>query len=92
MQITSAAVEKLKEFMEDFDAPYPRVGMITGGSSCNMKISLGVTLDDEINDNDVVIELEGLSILADKSFYARHGDKISIDFVPGQGIVAAILP
>lgn len=32
MQVTPKAAEKLREFMEEFDAPYPRVGQITSGS------------------------------------------------------------
>lgn len=31
MEITPIAIEKLKEFAEDFDAPYPRVGQMTTG-------------------------------------------------------------
>lgn len=31
MEITPAAIEKLKEFAEDFDAPYPRVEQVTTG-------------------------------------------------------------
>lgn len=31
MEITPLAIRKLKEFAEDFDAPYPRVGQIASG-------------------------------------------------------------
>lgn len=31
MEITPLAIEKIKEFIEDFDAPYPRIGQITSG-------------------------------------------------------------
>lgn len=31
MEISSLAIQKLKEFAEDFDASYVRVGQITSG-------------------------------------------------------------
>lgn len=57
-----------------------------------MKMSLGVSLDDTINDNDVRIEVDGLTILSDRSFYEQHGGNLKIDYVDGQGMVVEILP
>jgi len=31
MEITPLAIQKLKEFAEDFDAPYAKVGQLTTG-------------------------------------------------------------
>ena len=87
MEITPTAIQKLREFAEDFDAPYPRVGQIITGGGCGAKVQLGVSLDDAIHDDDEQLAFGDLTVLVEKQFYQSLGGKLKIDFVEGQGIV-----
>ena len=87
MEITPIAIQKLQEFAEDFDAPYPRVGPIASGGGCSAKIQLGVSLDDSIQDDDEQLAFGDLTVLVNKQFYQSVGGKLKIDFVEDQGIV-----
>ena len=86
MEITPTAIQKLKEFAEDFDAPYPRVEQLTTGGG-SAKLQLGVSLDDSIHDDDEQLVFGDLTVLVEKNFYQNIGDNLKIDFIEGQGIV-----
>lgn len=56
-----------------------------------MKVQLGMSLDDSIDVNDEQIKIGDLTILMDKSTFARIGDKVKVDFVEGQGITVEVV-
>ncbi|MDR2573274.1 MAG: hypothetical protein LBC94_02825 [Desulfovibrio sp.] len=91
MEITPTAIQKLQEFAEDFDAPYPRVEQIATGGCCSAKVQLGVTLDDAAHDDDEQFVFGDLTVLVKKQFYHSIDGKLKIDFLEGQGIVVEII-
>ena len=86
MNITPAAKEKLVEFLQDYDDGFVRVGRLTSGGACCAQLTLGVTLDDEKDeDNDYAFSVEGLPVVVEKDLYDSLKDSV-IDYDQSKGI------
>lgn len=62
--ITDSAVTKLKEILADEENPNMKVRMFVEGGGCS-GMSYGFTLDEEQNEDDFVIERDGVELLVD---------------------------
>lgn len=89
MHITPEAREKLKEFLEDCDGSFIRVGRQTVGGGCSLKISLGVTLDDAFDENDdIKLDVDGLTVVIDKNLREPLESAV-ISLEEGKGITVS---
>lgn len=81
MKITPEAQEMLKDVLEENEDGFIRLGRLTIGAGCSLKIKLGVTVDDSFDeDNDVSLEVDGLPIVVEKSLKdSLEGATISIN-------------
>lgn len=87
MQITPQAKGKLAEFLEDYNDGFVRVARMTKGGSCCATLVLGVTLDEEFDDdNDLRFDLDGLPVVIEKSLNESL-ENVNIAFADDQGIV-----
>jgi len=90
MDITPEAKEKMKEFLQDNDESFVRVANVPIGSGCAAKFALGVTLDeDKDEDNDLTFTFDGLSVVIDKDLHESLGDLL-IGFDPDKGITVSV--
>jgi Fe-S cluster assembly iron-binding protein IscA len=90
MDVTPEAREKLRKFLDDYgDGGFVRVSRFVTGGGCCARISLGVSLDDERNEEeDLAFTLDGLPVVIEKSLYAVFPD-IRIAFDEDNGIVVS---
>jgi Fe-S cluster assembly iron-binding protein IscA len=90
MEITQEAREKLREFLEDYgDGGFVRVSRLVSGGGCCAKLTLGVSLDDERNEEeDLLFTVDGLPVVIDKSLYAAIPE-VEIAFDEDSGIVVS---
>jgi len=88
MEITQEAREKLREFLEDYgDGGFVRVSRLVSGGGCCAKLTLGVGLDDERNEEeDLLFTVDGLPVVIQKSLYAAI-QELEIGFDEDRGIV-----
>jgi Fe-S cluster assembly iron-binding protein IscA len=85
MQITPVAREKITAFLAEADGKL-RVAQLSTGGCCAAKIQLGVTLTEEIEDDDQVLDVDGLEVVIDRALLRRVGE-VTIDFCPVNGVV-----
>jgi iron-sulfur cluster insertion protein len=73
--ITDSAVVKLKEILAEEDNPNIKVRMFVQGGGCS-GFQYGFTLDDEQNEDDFVIEKDGVELLVDamSSQYVQNSE------------------
>jgi Fe-S cluster assembly iron-binding protein IscA len=90
MKITREAHEKLREFLEDYgDGGFVRVSRLVTGGGCCAKLSLGVGLDEERNEEeDLLFTIDGLPVVIGKSLYAVIPE-LEIAFDEERGIVVS---
>ena len=90
MNITPEAKEKLREFLQDNDDSFVRVANVPIGAGCAAKFSLGVTLDeDKDEDNDLTFTFDDLPVVIDKDLHESLGDLV-IGFDPDKGITVSV--
>lgn len=80
MEISLEAQELLKEVLAENEDGFIRLGRLTLGAGCSLKIKLGVTVDESFNeDDDIRLEVDGLPIVVEKSLQdSLEGAIISI--------------
>ena len=90
MEVTPEAREKLREFLDDYgDGGFVRVSRLVAGGGCCARISLGVALDeDRDEENDLAFTLDGLPVVIDKNLHTTFPD-IRIAFDEDNGIVVS---
>ncbi|MDR2055598.1 MAG: hypothetical protein LBQ10_07010 [Desulfovibrio sp.] len=89
MRITPEARENLREFMRDHEDGFVRVARLTTGGACCAKLTLGVTLDDERDEeNDLLFTVENLPVVIEKSLYSSLAD-LRISFDQEKGIIVS---
>jgi Fe-S cluster assembly iron-binding protein IscA len=90
MEVTQEAREKLREFLDDYgDGGFVRVSRLMTGGGCCAKLSLGVALDeDRDEENDLAFTLDGLPVVIEKNLHAAFPD-IRIAFDENDGIVVS---
>ena len=73
--ITDSAVVKLKEILAEEDNPKMKVRMFVQGGGCS-GFQYGFTLDEEQNEDDFVIEKDGVELLVDamSSQYVQNSE------------------
>jgi Fe-S cluster assembly iron-binding protein IscA len=88
MKITQEAHEKLREYLEDYgNGGFVRISRLVTGGGCCAKLSLGVGLDEERNEEeDLLFTIDGLPVVIGKSLYAAIPE-IEIAFDEERGIV-----
>lgn len=68
MQITPEAKDILEGILEDNEDGFIRVGRLSIGAGCSLKIKLGVTIDEFFDEeDDIRIEVDGLPFVVEKS-------------------------
>lgn len=68
MKISLDAQELLKEVLAENEDGFIRVGRLTLGAGCSLKIKFGVTVDDSFDeDDDIRREIDGLPVVVEKS-------------------------
>ena len=86
MKISAEAKTFLRDALYD-DECFVRVGQITVGGACCAKLILGVTIDEEFDeDEDIRQEIDGLPVVISRQLNDTLKD-ISLDFVPDKGVV-----
>ncbi|MDR3299217.1 MAG: hypothetical protein LBU43_04260 [Candidatus Accumulibacter sp.] len=90
MEVTQNAREKLREYLDDYgDGGFVRVARFVTGGGCCAKLKLGVTLDeDRDEENDLLLTFDGLPVVIEKSLHAALPD-IQIAFDEEEGIVVS---
>lgn len=87
MKVSAEAKKLLSEFLEDNEEGFIRVGRVTVGGGCCAKILLGVSVDEDFNEeDDLKFEVDGLPVVIEKSLNEQLKD-ISIEVDPDSGIV-----
>ncbi|MDR1163217.1 MAG: hypothetical protein LBM17_05195 [Candidatus Accumulibacter sp.] len=88
MEITREAHERLREFLDDYgNGGFVRVSRLVTGGACCAKLSLGVSLDEERNEEeDLLFSIDGLPVVIEKSLYAAIADVVIV-FDTDRGIV-----
>ena len=87
MIVSNEAKKYFEEFLSDYDEGFIRVGRICVGGGWSSKIILGVSIEEDFNDDDDIrIEIGGLPFALDKSL-SNIADKIRIEVDPDKGIV-----
>lgn len=87
MKISAEARTCLAEFLEDAEDSFIRVGQTTVGGGCCSRLILGVSIDDELHeDDDLRMDVDGIPVVIDRHLNERLGE-ISIDVDPDKGIV-----
>lgn len=73
--ITDSAVVKLKEILAEEENPKMKVRMFVQGGGCS-GFQYGFTLDEEQNEDDFVIEKDGVELLVDamSSQYVQNSE------------------
>lgn len=81
MKITREAQELLKDILADNEVGFIRVGKLTTGAGCSLKIKMGVTVDESFDEeDDVGLVVDGLPIVVEKNLQdSLEGATISID-------------
>lgn len=64
LQFTDAAAEKVKSLIEDEDNPQLKLRVYITGGGCS-GFQYGFTFDEQINDGDMTIEKQGVSLVVD---------------------------
>ncbi len=68
MKITLEAQEILKDILEDNEGGFIRIGRLTIGAGCSIKIKLGATIDESFDEgDDIRQEVDGLPIVVEKN-------------------------
>ncbi|MDR0563779.1 MAG: hypothetical protein LBG78_02425 [Azoarcus sp.] len=90
MEVTKEAREKLAEFLVDYgEGGFVRVARLLTGGGCCAKLKLGVSLDEERDEeNDLFFSLDGLPVVINKSPHETIQD-IRIAFDEDEGIVVS---
>ena len=68
IEVTPSAIEKIKDVLAEENNPSTRLRMFVQGGGCS-GFQYGFTLDDVQNEDDFVIEKEGVEILVDSMSY-----------------------
>lgn len=90
MIITPEAREQLLKFLQDCDESFIRVGRQALGGGCSVKLSLGVTLDEDFDEeDDLKLDIDGLPVVIDKNL-AEAMERARISFEEGKGVVVSI--
>lgn len=91
MKITLEAKEKLEEFLRDYgNGGFVRVAHLSSGGGCSAKLALGVTLDEDKDDEaDLAFSLDGLPVVIEKTVYETLKD-CSIVLDNEKGITVSI--
>lgn len=64
LQFTDAAAEKVKDLIEEEDNPNLKLRVYITGGGCS-GFQYGFTFDDQINEGDMTIEKQGVSLVVD---------------------------
>ena len=91
MQISPQAVEKITEFIAGYDDAKVRIAQVTVGGGCCAKMQLGVTLEEDVEEEDELFVVEGISFIIDRALKEGLGE-IAVDFSPERGIVVSGAP
>ena len=89
MTLTNAATEKVRDFIENFEATENaglRVSVLPGGCS---GFQYGLNIEETFESDDEIFELQGIKIFID-AFSSQYLDGIEIDYTSsmmGQGFV-----
>jgi Fe-S cluster assembly iron-binding protein IscA len=76
MHITPEAREKIVAFMEGSDENKLRVAKLTLGGCCGAKIQLGVSLAEEAEAGEEVLNVDGLEVLIDPLLHKQLGEVV----------------
>ncbi len=68
IEVTPSAAEKIKDVLAEENNPSTKLRMFVQGGGCS-GFQYGFTLDDVQNEDDFVIEKEGVEILVDSMSY-----------------------
>jgi len=81
MKISSDAQELMEAVLAEYENGFIRVGRLTVGAGCSLKIKIGVTVDESFDeDNDIRLEVDGLPIVVERSLQdSLEGATISVD-------------
>lgn len=87
MNIVPEAQDFLRELLADNSEAFIRVGRVTVGGGCCAKINLGVTIDENFNeDDDIRQDVNGIPVVTEKAFSNLFTD-VRIEIEPDQGLV-----
>lgn len=64
LQFTDAAAEKVKDLIEDEENPLLKLRVYITGGGCS-GFQYGFTFDEQVNDGDMIIEKQGVSLVVD---------------------------
>jgi len=85
MKISAAAHSFLSDALSDEES-FIRVGLITVGGACSAKMVLGVSIDEDFNDeDDLRMMIDGLPVTITKQLNETVKD-ICLDFDPAKGV------
>ena len=81
MNISPEAQELLEAVLAENEDGFIRLGRLTIGAGCSLKIKLGLTVDDSFDeDHDLRLDVDGLPIVVDRSLQdSLEGITISIN-------------
>ena len=81
MNISPEAQELLEAVLAENEDGFIRLGRLTIGAGCSLKIKLGLTVDDSFDvDHDLRVEVNGLPFVVDQSLRDSLADiAINID-------------
>ena len=81
MNISQEAQELLEAVLAENEDGFIRLGRLTIGAGCSLKIKLGLTVDDSFDeDHDLRVEVNGLPFVVDQSLQDSLTDiAINID-------------
>ena len=89
MKVTQEARERLEEFLQDYNDGFVRIARLTTGGACCATLTLGVTLDEEKDeDNDLSFSVDGLPIVIEKTLLESLKD-VAIAFDSEKGITVS---
>ena len=78
MQVQASAVEKLKDILAEENNPNLKLRVFVQGGGCS-GMQYGFTLDETQNEDDFVIENDGIAVLVD-SMSMQYMDGANIDY------------
>lgn len=76
--ITESAVEKIKDILAEENNPAVKLRVFVQGGGCS-GFSYGFTFDEEVNEDDFNIEINGIKVLVD-SMSSTYLQGAAIDF------------
>lgn len=87
LQISKDAEDRLRSLLLEDDMPCVRIRNYTLGCGWNTSIILGVSLDEMNEDDDIKVEVNGITYIAEEAILGTHGKFFSI-FINDKGAIS----